>query len=347
MEVVFSSAALSADRHHLTGENKRRTIVIKPIKGTWFEFQHHSTAEGKYWDPACAAFSGQQWDAKIKEMAELGMEYLVLMCVACFEKAYFKTSLLPRHELGCVDPIETMLAAGDRYGLKIFMSNGYFGKQVHQVNDPVSTHNSLRVMTELAGQYGHHKSFYGWYFPNEAGIDPYFKDEYINYAIACHDEAKRLMPDCKTLIAPFHTNRLKADDTFVRQLAEMSVDIIAYQDEVGVGRGTTTTTAACYEALRKAHDRVPQVALWADVEVFDFEGPVYKSALLPAQFSRIKKQLAAVSPYVDTVLIYQYQGMLNKPGTAAMAGHPDSTVLYTDYANWLKTAHPGILKKIE
>jgi hypothetical protein len=80
---------------------------------------------------------------------------------------------------------------------------------------------------------------------------------------------------------------------------------------------------------------VPQRAFWADVEVFDFEGDVYKSALIPAPFERVKKQLQVASDFVDKILIYQFQGMMNKPGSRAFAGHPQSTVLYTDYANWL------------
>jgi hypothetical protein len=43
-----------------------------------------------------------------------------------------------------------------------------------------------------------------------------------------------------------------------------------------------------------------------------------------------------VSPFVDEILIYQYQGLMNKAGSGGFAGHPDSTALYSDYAAWLK-----------
>ncbi len=39
---------------------------IKAIEGSWFEFQHHSLIEGKYWNPALAAFTAEQWDKKNK-----------------------------------------------------------------------------------------------------------------------------------------------------------------------------------------------------------------------------------------------------------------------------------------
>jgi hypothetical protein len=40
---------------------------------------------------------------------------------------------------------------------------------------------------------------------------------------------------------------------------------------------------------------------------------------------------------VDEILVYQYQGMMNRPGSEALAGCPSSTKLYSDYRNWLLT----------
>ena len=99
------------------------------------------------------------------------------------------------------------------------------------------------------------------------------------------------------------------------------------------------------ERLRNAHDRVSSVSLWADMEIFTFEEETYRSNLIPAPFPRIQGQLTALSPYVDTVLIYQYQGMMNEPGSQAFAGHPRSTQLYTDYKAWLKENRPEVLHR--
>lgn len=71
------------------------------------------------------------------------------------------------------------------------------------------------------------------------------------------------------------------------------------------------------------------------MEIFRFQGRVYHSALMPGPFDRILRQIEAVSPWVDEILVYQYLGMMNKPDSAAFAGSPESTKLYTDYANWL------------
>jgi hypothetical protein len=73
------------------------------------------------------------------------------------------------------------------------------------------------------------------------------------------------------------------------------------------------------------------------MEIFEFEGKVYNSALMPAPFDRVLSQMEAVSPWVDKILVYQYQGMMNKPGSTAFAGCPASTKLYSDYRSWLES----------
>ena len=71
--------------------------MLKPITGTWFEFQHHNIPEGKYWNPICRWFSDEQWEAKVDEIAELGMKYIVLLTTAQVYDdtafAYFKTDI--------------------------------------------------------------------------------------------------------------------------------------------------------------------------------------------------------------------------------------------------------------
>lgn len=317
-----------------------KTHSTKFISGSWFEFQHHATVEGVDWNPACARFSAAQWDAKIKEIAGTGMEYLVLMATAVYYRAFYKTSIFPQWELACADPIEAVLAAADKYNVRFFIGGGFYGdwESDRTISDPVATKRRLRSMEEIASRYGHHQSFYGWYWPDEACISPRYTQEFIKYVNANSSLARRLKPQAKIMIAPYGTRIAIPDDEYVRQLDAMDIDIVAYQDEVGVRKSTVAETPAFYERLRKAHDRAQKATIWADVEVFEFEGEVYKSALVPAPFDRVQRQLEAVSPWVDEILIYQYQGMMNRPGSLAFAGSPASTQLYSDYMKWKDNA---------
>ncbi len=316
---------------------------VNPIRGSWISVWWDDHRHF-YWNDTCLRFTAEQWQTAVKDVADIGMEYLVLLAIAKGGKAFYDTPLLPKLEMTCPDPIEAMLTAADRYGIKFFISSDWYGEwDVQALNDPDRARKRFQMMEEIARRYSHHRCFHGWYWPNEACLLPHFADIFIAYVNNSSLEARRLTPKAKTLTAPYGTHRAVCDDAFVRQLERLDVDIIAYQDEVGCLRMGPAESAAAFAKLRAAHDRVPERALWADVETFAWEGTPNRrtSALIPAPWDRVRSQLEAVSPHVDKILIYQYQGLMNRPGSGAIAGHPDSPRLYLDYVDWLKTSRVG------
>jgi len=176
--------------------------MTKQIVGTWFEFQHFFDVEGKYWNQTCKNFSCEQWQRKVEEMHELGFEYIVLQTIANQGGAYFETSLLPRFDFYCEDPMESCLSKADQLGMKVFVSNGYFtpvNSDITLVNQPDQWRVRRQAMNEIAGKYGHHKSFHGWYFPHEAYINKYFEDTFVQYVNICSAEGRKLLPECQTI----------------------------------------------------------------------------------------------------------------------------------------------------
>ncbi len=309
----------------------------RKIDGTFFEFHHHNTPEGKYWNPAIDQFKAEDWKRKVREIAGLGMEYIVVMATALYEKCYFKSSVFPFADIPCADPIEEVLCEADNCNIKVFLGNGFYGdwrKANYNISSKEVIDRSFRAMEELTALYGQHKSFYGWYFPDETCIILNFSKDFMKYVNLCSERCHQLTPDKKTLIAPYGTNLVFANNYFIRSLAELNVDFIAYQDEVGVKKTKVDRTKKLFEKLRKAHDKAGHAKLWADIELFDFEGMVYQSALIPAQFERIKKQIENVAPYADKILGYQYLGVMNPVDSEAFAGHENSVVLYETYRKY-------------
>ncbi len=310
----------------------------RKLDGTFFEFKHHNTDEGKYWNSSLDNFIAEDWRQKVREISMLGMEYIVVMATALYDKCYFKSSVFPFADTPCPDPIEELLCEADRCGVKVFLGNGFYGdwrKASYNITSKEVIDRSFRAMDELTALYSHHSSFYGWYFPDETCIILRFSKDFMSYVNLCSARCHELTPDKKTLIAPYGTNLVRANNRFIRQLAELDVDFIAYQDEVGVKKTKVDRTKRLFEKLRIAHDKAGRSELWADIELFDFEGLVYKSALLPASFERIKKQIENVAPYADKILGYQYLGLMNPPDSISFAGHENSITLYENYKEYI------------
>lgn len=311
---------------------------MKYIIGSWFEFQHHNAKEGAPWNHIFKELTEEQWDEKIKEMRDIGIRYLVLLAVALDGNTYYESKLLPKYKLGCDDPISILLNSADKYDIKVFISGGFFGdwtNVLHCITDPQIQKLRMKALNEVAEKYGHHKSFYGWYWPDEPFINKHYNENFISYVNECSKEGRKLLPNSRMLIAPYGTKVAVPDSKYISQLEKLDVDYIAYQDEVGVGKSSVADISSYYEKLRIAHDKAGRSKLWADIELFRFESTPYKSPLLPADFGRVKKQIEAVEPYVDNILAYQYQGMMNKPKCTDYSDYTDSDKLYADYVKWL------------
>ncbi len=316
---------------------------IKPITGTFFEVEHAGAAEGKYYNDALRGFSEAQWRAKVRETHELGMDTLILQATATHNppRAYFPFDEIPfASAIACTDVINVLLDEADKTGQDVYIGVGQYGTAdtVGNSTDPAIIAKALRAMDRLYELYGHHRSFVGWYIVDEWCIWDHFDERFITYINTISAKAHALNATHKVIVAPFGTYCLQADDELAEQLTRIDCDAIAYQDEVGVRRMPLDEIGWRFEKLARAHKKAGRSKLWVDMEIFSFEeGDVYKSALYPAPWERIKAQMEAASPYVDKIVVYEYQGMMTKPDGIARCGYPDrAEQLYTDYVKWLK-----------
>jgi hypothetical protein len=305
------------------------------------DFQHQNPHDGDYWNETTRRFTAEQWRGKVGEMAALGLEYIVIMSSALDDKAFYPSDFMARHDLTCADPIAAVLEAAQAYGLKVFVSAGFYGhttEETSEAADYLEWHQILAA--ELYRLYAHYPAFYGWYVPNEAEVNGHYSDGFMRFMADFVPYLKTpLQHPKRVLIAPYGTRKVVEDEAFVSQLRALGtagVDFIAYQDEVGVRKTQVDELDAIYARLRRLHDHAAEggnaaPALWADIELFEFEGATYASALIPATLDRILRQLAAIAPHVDTMLCYQTHGLLNPPDSSQFCGHPDTAKLWQEY----------------
>jgi hypothetical protein len=311
---------------------------IKPISGTFFNFQWPDERY-KYMNERQANFSCDDWTLKISEMADIGIRYIVVQSVALRGHAFYPSELMPRAGLACDDPLGSVVRAAEDRGIKLFLSCEFVKNEDDDICDPRIMQARLTVMREIAARYGGSSAFFGWYFASEGDASSFFDPRYVEYVDRLAAEARTLTPGVAILIAPTRSRFVQWSDDFVRQLESLDVDIIAYQDKVAGPshlRPINVSRTQFAEA-RKIHDRIPRIALWADIETFTWEGRYNSraSALVPAPFPRVLEQMAAVSPFVDGIIAFTMQGMADRPGSPAPTGPPTAAEQYREYRQFL------------
>ncbi|HHY18874.1 MAG TPA: DUF4434 domain-containing protein [Firmicutes bacterium] len=302
------------------------------ITGSFIDFLHHNKKEST-WNEQTALFTDEMWAHKIDEMAALGMEYIVVLSVALDNKSFYPSKIFPQWEIKAKDPLLAVLHAAERNKMKVFVGAGFYGDWTNPYeafSDPQVRKRTKEAIKELAINYGDFRSFYGFYWPNELGIDGYFPQIFIDHVKELNSWAKAYLPKAKTLIAPYGTNKAIPDKNYVKQLKEMGIDIVAYQDEIGARKTQIEELKEIFSSLQKAHKEAG-VSIWADMEIYEFEGEILVSRLLPGKFERIDQQIKALYPFVDEIICYQYLGLMNEPNSLAYAGVKESEQLYLDY----------------
>lgn len=318
------------------------TVDVLPISGTFINLAYQDT-RNKYTNPQepdCT--SAELWEHKIGELHRMGMEYLVFMAVANEGKAFYPSSLMPAsYDTQKKSPVSAIMDAAAEHGMKVFMSTGWAKDQDDNLRNPAIKQRQMEMMEELAGIYGSHKAFYGWYLPVEDCLGPVLTDYAVDAVNALTERARQLAPGKKILISPYGIfNSNFEDPAYEKQISRLKVDIIAYQDEIGCLREEypLSRLKKNWKKLRAIHNKL-NIEMWANCESFTWEKGTNdrSSALIPAAFSRVLSQMHAASAAgADRIISFITCGMWDQPGSPYPLGQPTySCQIYEDYMAWL------------
>ena len=320
---------------------------IKPVTGTFINLAYQDV-RNKYTNPeGMEMTSPELWRAKIAEMGAMGMEYLIFMAVANEGRAYYPSQLMPHHyPAGSQSPVEAILDAAADHGMKVFMSTGWAENQDDNLRIPRIKQRQMDMMAELAGLFGDHKAFYGWYLPVEDCLGPVLTDYAVEAVNALTERARELTPEAKILISPYGIFNSNFDHpNYARQIERLKVDIIAYQDEVGCVREQfpLPRLRENWKRLAEIHARIP-IEMWANCENFTWERGTNDrtSALIPAAPERFVAQLeAASSAGVDRIVSFMMCGIFEAEGSPYPLGQPELSVRAAkEYMEWSRSLTP-------
>ena len=227
------------------------------------------------------------------------------------------------------DPIEAILSQADRNGMHVFLGKGRGGDLWwlwDGLDDPDRVRSAVslgtRITRELWQNYGHHPSFYGWYFTHEMNDLPKASRYYDPLADVCHS----LAPDKPVMVCPAGNPVLSPEI-----LARSHVDIFAYQDGVGNGYDERTYQYTfdpefriadldeVYGRYRAAHQGSGK-HFWTDLEIWrgvvDADGS--QKGFRPAPMEEVQRQIEIEAKYVDMIVAYTFSCV---GGKAALAGY--------------------------
>ena len=315
---------------------------VLPVTGTFINLPYQDV-RNKYTNPPHIDNTDpQMWAAKIAEMKKMGMEYLVFMSVANEGKAYYPSKLMGwQYPSWRQSPVDAIMDAAAEHGMKVFMSTGWAWDQDDNLRDPKIKGRQIQMMEELAGMYGDHPAMYGWYLPVEDCFGPVLTDYAVEAVNALTARARELTPSAKIMISPYGIFNSDFDDPrYEQQIARLTVDIIAYQDEIGCVRERypLTRLRENWKKLRAIHDRTG-IAMWANCESFAWEKGTNdrSSALVPAPYSRfLSQQIAATAGGAETIISFIFCGLFEDPSSPYQLGQPHwSAKAYEDYMSWL------------
>lgn len=313
----------------------------KPITGSWLNLAYQDV-RNKYTNPTSIDYTDPTlWEAKVNELNDMGVEYLVFMAVANEGKSFYPSNLMPSaYPTDRKSPVDAIMDAAAKNGQKVFLSIGWAKDQDDNLRKPEIKQRQLDIMKELAERYANHPALFGWYLPVEDCLCPVLSEHAFKAVNDLTERARSLTPNKKILISPYGIFQSDfANPLFEKRLGELKVDIIAYQDEVGCVREAfpLPRLRENWKKLRDIHDRIG-IELWANCETFTWEGGTNDrtSALIPAAYPRLlAQQVAATEGGVERIISFMMYGIFENPNSNFQLGQPkDSHEAYTDYMAW-------------
>ena len=153
--VALPVVTVGADNAASGKQKKEKTtesaLGVKPVTGSWINLAYKDV-RNKYTNPqSFDNMDPKLWEAKVRELSAMGIEYLVFMEVANEGKSYYPSQIMPWwYNKDKKSPVDAILDEAAKHNMKVFMSSGWAKDQDDNLLDPAIKERQLRIMEELA-----------------------------------------------------------------------------------------------------------------------------------------------------------------------------------------------------
>ncbi len=124
---------------------------ILPITGSWVNL-FYQDVRNKYTNPENMDNTDPDfWQAKIREMHNLGIEYIIFMATANEGKAAYPSKIMPHnYNRAKKSPVCAIMDEADKLGMKVLMSIGWAKNQDDNLRIPAILQRQKDIMSEMA-----------------------------------------------------------------------------------------------------------------------------------------------------------------------------------------------------
>jgi len=324
-------------------EPKRRPLIT----GSFLDIQHVNNWDAQYWIDECREWREENWTALVAQMKAAGLDTAILTNCALWGRPLYpanRQTVGAQWPMPCPDPVGAIVRACEQHGLGLYLGLGAFGRYSLNANPDLSPEHDTwlaNMAEDLREKYGHSRALQGFYLSTEAHA---VKGGGLFEPADCEKTARFVrairgrVPGTKLMMSPAHLGRPRPEqlDPLQRQLEQLNVDIIAYQDHAGFEKLYPSLNfneaAEGYALIKPLHAKAGQ-QLWVNCEVFDYteKRPDGRRVCTPCAFERLQRQLLAAAPVADKLIIYQYQGLMNQRTPQVNIGAPGTDELHDAY----------------
>jgi hypothetical protein len=287
----------------------------------------------------------KEWDQDFTHMKAIGIDTVILIRSG-YRKFLTYPSAYLQQRYDCYAPpmdlVKMFLELADKHAMKFYFGlydSGHYwdtGNLQHELDA------NRFVIDEVWKQYGHYKSFQGWYLSME--ISRRTKGA-IEAFRTLGQQCKTVSNNLPTLISPWIDGKKAVLASSAQLSKEQAVSLQEHErewSEIFEGiKGAVDAVAfqdghvEYYEledffSVNKAMADRYGVQCWTNAESFDRDMPI---KFLPIKFEKLKLKLeAARRAGYDKAITFEFSHFMSPQSAYAQAGH-----LYNRYKEYLKT----------
>ncbi|MBR3863916.1 MAG: DUF4434 domain-containing protein [Clostridia bacterium] len=281
------------------------------------------------YDIPSSNWTDDQWIADLDNMKEVGIDTVVLMRGAFYDKCLFPSKVFPTLKKEDEDFAGLIFTEATKRNMNVFLGLYITDLCWGDGDFEVELEKNKLFVDEVLERYGHIPSFKGWYIPHETAENSYNIAETMG---ALGKLCKEKAPDKKILISPYFKTALSSYSSFTpeRQAREWDniwsrcgqyIDYCAFQD----GTASLKEYGNYLAEMKKVCEKY-DIKLWANVETFERDP---RKMFFPISFDILRKKIEIAEEYVEKCLTFEFSHFLSPQSI-----FPSARNLNTLYRNY-------------